>query len=101
MRPEEIRPARTFTVVGGDHLRDILMSNLERVQTVIREAHIAHEHGKTVNPHRVVLNFDKSPNRIIDLPVYVVTTAGAGVKCISSFPEILTSECPGHRQYSY
>jgi len=89
------RAARTFTVVDGESIRYILMSNLSTIWRVIRDAYVAHEQGKTVNPHSVFLRFgDESPNRIIALPAYVATAETAGIKWISSFPENIDAGLP-------
>jgi N-[(2S)-2-amino-2-carboxyethyl]-L-glutamate dehydrogenase len=89
------RAARTFTVIDGENIRRILMSNLDQVWRVIRDAYIAHEQGKTVNPQSVFLRFGgESPNRIIALPAYVATAERAGIKWISSFPKNIDAGLP-------
>jgi N-[(2S)-2-amino-2-carboxyethyl]-L-glutamate dehydrogenase len=84
-----------FRVVGGDAIREILMSSLGQAHQVIRDAYIVHEQGGTSNPHSLFLRFtDNSPNRIIALPAYLATTGRAGVKWISSFPANIDAGLP-------
>jgi N-[(2S)-2-amino-2-carboxyethyl]-L-glutamate dehydrogenase len=95
MSSEKGRAAGTFAVVDGESIRHILMSNLDAVRRVIRDAYISHEQGKTVNPHSVFLRFgDESPNRIIALPAYVAIAERAGIKWISSFPKNIDAGLP-------
>ncbi|WP_298368741.1 2,3-diaminopropionate biosynthesis protein SbnB [Azospirillum sp.] len=83
-----------FDVVGAEAISAILANHRSEVVGLVRDAYLAHQSGRTINPDSYFLTFpDKPTARIIALPARLQGDAAdgktdvAGIKWISSFPE--------------
>ena len=87
-----------FDVVRGDQIRHSIFANVDDIIESVRNAYIAHEQGRTVNPPSAFLKFPQQPrDRIIALPAHIRNFNGAsltGIKWISSFPGNLERNVP-------
>ena len=79
----------TFSFVTGSTSARIISSNRQSCIDVVREAYLAHEHGRSVNPFSLFLRFPDRPNdRIIALPAYIGQPWDvSGIKWIASYPD--------------
>jgi ornithine cyclodeaminase/alanine dehydrogenase-like protein (mu-crystallin family) len=59
-------------ILGANHVRQALDGAHGDVLHAVREAYLAHEHGRTEVPHSLFLRFpDNDRNRIVALPAYL------------------------------
>jgi 2,3-diaminopropionate biosynthesis protein SbnB len=74
--------------IDGKTVHDILGPRRARCIDVVRDAYLAHDAGKSVNPDSYFLRFPEKPDcRIIALPAYLGDGFGvAGIKWIASYP---------------
>jgi ornithine cyclodeaminase len=80
---------RSFSVIGGKLVAEILDSRHADIVELIRQTYLAHGAGKTLNPPSYFLRFpDRPADRIIALPASLrAGSAVNGIKWISSYPE--------------
>lgn len=85
-----------FSVVPGEKVNSLLKGHEKNVIGIVRDAYLAHEQGRTVNPDSYFLRFPEKPEaRIIALPAYLGGEAEvAGIKWIASFPRNIESGLP-------
>lgn len=83
-------------MLAGAHVRELLDGREKDVIERVRQAYLAHDAGRSVNPDSYFLRFpDKPDARIIALPAYLggdVDTAG--IKWIASFPGNVAAGMP-------
>jgi 2,3-diaminopropionate biosynthesis protein SbnB len=78
-----------FSVITARSIRRIVFEDLSGCVDVVRDAYLAHEAGRSVNPHSVFLRFnDRANARIIALPSHLSSPWNiSGVKWIASYPD--------------
>lgn len=86
-----------FSVISGNHVKQILAGQEKELATIVEESYLAHDAGLTVNPDSYFLRFPRKPNaRIIALPASLEDGDDpvTGIKWISSFPDNITAGQP-------
>lgn len=77
-----------FAVIGKSVVHRIIREDIEGCFSVVRDAYLAHDAGRTVNPQSVFLRFPHRPGcRIIGLPAHFIDNSVSGIKWIASYPE--------------
>jgi 2,3-diaminopropionate biosynthesis protein SbnB len=78
-----------ISIIKGRTVHDIVDANVAQCVQIVKEAYLAHDEGRTVNPPSQFLLFPGKPSaRIIALPAFLGGHSGvAGLKWIASFPE--------------
>lgn len=97
--PPRAGDSPSFSVVTSSVVRDLLDGDRAGCVRVVREAYLAHDAGRTVNPNSHFLRFPDRPRcRIIALPAYIGQAGDvpglAGIKWIASFPDNLRRGLP-------
>src|SRR5258706_541750 len=77
-----------LSIINGKTVFDIIRAHRDECIGIVRDAYLAHAHGKTVNPDSYFLRFPNKPDcRIIALPAYLGDGFDvAGLKWIASYP---------------
>ena len=77
-----------LSIINGKTVFDIIRAHRDECIGIVREAYLAHDQGKSVNPDSYFLRFPGKPDsRIIALPAYLGNNFGvAGLKWIASYP---------------
>src|SRR5262245_24541626 len=77
-----------LSIINGRTVSDIIRADRARCIDVVRDAYMAHDAGKSVNPDSHFLRFPEKPDcRIIALPAFVGDGFHvAGMKWIASYP---------------
>ena len=77
-----------LSIINGKTVADVIRAHRGDCIDVVREAYLAHAHGKSVNPDSYFLRFPEKPDcRIIALPAYLGDGFHvAGLKWIASYP---------------
>src|SRR5947199_2301067 len=77
-----------LSIINGKTVSDIIRAHRDECVEIVRDAYLAHAHGKSVNPDSFFLRFPEKPDcRIIALPAYLGDGCGvAGLKWIASYP---------------
>src|SRR5947207_5019818 len=77
-----------LSIINGKTVSDIIRGHRDECVEIVRDAYLAHAHGKTVNPDSYFLRFPGKPDcRIIALPAYLGDGFDvAGLKWIASYP---------------
>lgn len=85
-----------FSIISGVTAHDIIVQNRPGIASIISDAYLAHDAGRTVNPDSLFLRFPEKPySRIIALPSFLGEGSGiAGIKWISSFPGNIEQDIP-------
>jgi N-[(2S)-2-amino-2-carboxyethyl]-L-glutamate dehydrogenase len=78
-----------FSVITGTTVARIIEEDIEGCINIVRDAYLAHHHGRSVNPSSVFLRFKDKPNaRVIALPSHLDAPWHAtGIKWIASYPD--------------
>jgi ornithine cyclodeaminase len=78
-----------FSVISGKSVFRILADDLQGCIDTVREAYLAHHHGRSVNPSSVSVRFRDKPNaRINALPAHLGEPWRlSGIKWIASYPD--------------
>jgi len=85
-----------FSVLTGKTIRRLVFEDLSGCIDVVRDAYLAHDAGRSVNPHSVFLRFPDRPNaRIIALPSHLSRPWNiSGLKWIASYPDNVAKGFP-------
>src|SRR5436309_13424641 len=77
-----------LSIINGKTVSDIIRAHRDEWVGIVRDAYLAHAHGKSVNPDSYFLRFPDKPDcRIIALPAFLGDGFGvAGLKWIASYP---------------
>ena len=77
-----------LSIINGKTVSDIVRTHRDECIGIVRDAYLAHAHGKSVNPDSYFLRFPEKPDcRIIALPAYLGDGFDvAGLKWIASYP---------------
>lgn len=77
-----------LSIINGKTVFDIIRAHRDECIEIVRDAYLAHAHGKSVNPDSYFLRFPDKPDcRIIALPAYLGDGFHvAGLKWIASYP---------------
>src|SRR2546429_8209889 len=77
-----------LSIINGKTVFDIVRAHREECIGIVRDAYLAHDQGKSVNPDSYFLRFPgKADCRIIALPAYLGNGFDvAGLKWIASYP---------------
>src|ERR1041384_5503186 len=77
-----------LSIINGKTVFDIIRAHRDECIGIVRDAYLAHDQGKSVNPDSYFLRFPAKPDcRIIALPAYLGNGCGvAGLKWIASYP---------------
>src|SRR5437773_6811107 len=77
-----------LSIINGKTVSDIIRAHRDECVEIVRDAYLAHAHGKSVNPDSYFLRFPDKPDcRIIALPAYLGNGFDvAGLKWIASYP---------------
>src|SRR3989449_7765587 len=77
-----------LSIINGKTVFDIIRAHRDECIGIVRDAYLAHDHGKSVNPDSYFLRFPGKPDcRIIALPAYLGNGFDvAGLKWIASYP---------------
>src|SRR5260221_9995775 len=77
-----------LSIINGKTVFDIIRAHRDECVGIVRDAYLAHDVGKSVNPDSTFLRFPGKPDcRIIALPAYLGNNFGvAGLKWIASYP---------------
>src|SRR5439155_22871664 len=77
-----------LSIINGKTVSDIIRAHRDECVEIVRDAYLAHAHGKSVNPDSYFVRFPEKPDcRIIALPAYLGDGGGvAGLKWIASYP---------------
>src|SRR6266581_4641096 len=78
-----------LSIINGKTVSDIIRAHRDECVEIVRNAYLAHAHGKSVNPDSYFLRFPDKPDcRIIALPAYLGKSFDvAGIKWIASYPD--------------
>lgn len=87
---------RSLKIIPGGFIRSLVQSEWRTVVSVVRDAYLAHDAGRTVNPQSVFLRIPGRPDaRIIALPAHITGDESiSGVKWISSYPANVAKGLP-------
>jgi len=85
-----------FSVITGEAIRRIILDDLKGCIQVVREAYLAHDAGRSVNPQSMFLRFNDRPNaRIIALPSHLSGPWDvSGLKWVASYPDNVAKGFP-------
>ncbi|HXD32278.1 MAG TPA: 2,3-diaminopropionate biosynthesis protein SbnB [Pyrinomonadaceae bacterium] len=85
-----------FSVITGKSIRRLIVEDLSGCIDAVRDAYLAHDAGRSVNPHSVFLRSDDHPNaRIIALPSHLSNPWNiSGLKWIASYPDNVSKGFP-------
>ena len=85
-----------FSVVPGKVVHQLVSDHRTECMDIVRDAYLAHDAGRSVNPNSLFLRFpDKPSARIIALPAHLGEPWSlSGIKWISSFPENIQHGLP-------
>ncbi|HEV7683498.1 MAG TPA: 2,3-diaminopropionate biosynthesis protein SbnB [Pyrinomonadaceae bacterium] len=85
-----------FSIITAKTIRRIVFEDLSGCINVVRDAYLAHDAGRSVNPNGVFLGLDDRPNaRIIALPSHLASPWNiSGVKWVASYPDNISSGFP-------
>jgi len=77
-----------LSIINGKTVFDIIRAHRDECIGIVRDAYLAHDQGKSVNPDSYFLRFPGKPDcRIIALPAYLGNGFDvAGLKWIASYP---------------
>jgi len=77
-----------LSIINGKTVFDIIRAHRDECIGIVRDAYLAHDHGRSVNPDSYFLRFPGKPDcRIIALPAYLGNGFDvAGLKWIASYP---------------
>src|SRR5258708_25794790 len=77
-----------LSIINGKTVFDIIRAHRDECIGIVRDAYLAHDQGKSVNPDSYFLRFPGKPDcRIIALPAYLGNGFHvAGLKWTLSFP---------------
>src|SRR5881296_1885514 len=77
-----------LSIINGKTVFDIVRAHRDECIGIVRDAYLAHDQGKSVNPDSYFLRFPGKPDsRIIALPAYLGNGFDvAGLKWIASYP---------------
>jgi len=94
--PEYCGTTFPFSIITGRTIAGILEEDLDGCINIVRDAYLAHYHGRSVNPPAVFLCFGDKPNaRIIGLPAYLDEPWRiSGIKWIASYPDNVRQGVP-------
>src|SRR5712671_1165800 len=77
-----------LSIINGKTVFDIIRAHRDECIGIVRDAYLAHDQGKSVNPDSYFLRFPGTPDcRLIALPAYLGNGFDvAGLKWIASYP---------------
>lgn len=89
-------PDPVFSIVTGRTVHRVISGDRARCVDIVRDAYLAHAHGKSVNPNSVFIRFPDRPNaRIIGLPAFLGAPFDvSGLKWIASYPDNIATGLP-------
>lgn len=85
-----------FSVITGKSIHRIVLADLGGCIDAVRDAYLAHDAGRSVNPNSVFLRFNDRPNaRIIALPSHLSSPWNiSGLKWVASYPDNVAKGFP-------
>ena len=85
-----------FSVITGKSIHRIVLEDLGGCIDAVRDAYLAHDAGRSVNPNSVFLRFADRPNaRIIALPSHLSSPWNiSGLKWVASYPDNVAKGFP-------
>src|SRR5215216_3056112 len=85
-----------FSIITAKTIYRLVEEDLSGCVDVVRAAYLAHDEGRSVNPHSVFLRFEDRKNaRIIALPSHLASPWDiSGIKWVASYPDNISSGVP-------